>query len=588
MCLPPPSEGLAKGYFERMYQVNELTSFDNLFSSEMMNPISATSASSAKMIRKSNRIDENEEEFDVNTASLYKNPNPQSTTALPTAKRISVSDQIPGFRIEEDVDLGPAPIANISSFASSGNLARGFDDVIDVDAEVSGPLAANKASGFQLGKYVREIGIKARTLVGGFLRKDDQILLNSIPQESFKKEGGPSDSQWDWNKHDFSHANSMIYQSPGYSYIKYAEISNNTLLMMGDKMPFLTSPEEYASSIRECNIDVDDVSAMEKLATDCYLSSIIPNGIYTGMERKESAVGAQGFICSSMNMIETELQGCLDTNDIFQEQTRVHLDTEDSIQVSSPNPKEKTSQRRGSKSEYIKRKGSYDLVPFAAKRHLKRLISQAKAGPGLEDELLSNANQYLQQQSIYADQIDVEKLSRRMSSLTVEKSILEYARLLDKDSVASSVDDITFMASDDPQYQSFSELQNILYTLAPLTETYAAKANELKVIASKTTIETDTKKDKQSRNPLSLLSFKRYKMKTSKKKEAAIIIPIPIIEPTINDDDFNINNLAKSRISTEYDGFTLLASDLYSRISNPLLSMNEIAVIAWNRSHSKR
>jgi hypothetical protein len=268
------------------------------------------------------------------------------------------------------------------------------------------------------------------------------------------------------------------------------------------------------------------------------------------------------------------------------EQARIHLDTEDSIQV-SPNPK--ASQRRGSKSEYNKRKGSYDLVPSLSKKHLKKLISQAKAAPGLEDELLSNANQYLQQQSTYAEQIDVEKLSRRISSLTVEKSIIEYARLLDKESVASSVDDITFMASDDPQYQSFYELQNILYALGPLKETYAAKANELKIIASKSNVDSEPQ-NKQSRNPLSLLSFKMYKKKTSEKKEKKpSTVPLPVIV-TMNDvdDELNTNNLAKSRISTEYDGFSMLGPDLYARASNPLLNMNEIAVIAWNRSHSKR
>jgi len=585
MRLPPPTDGLAKGYFERMYQVNELTSFDSLFSLEMMNPINATSSSSTKITRKGNRIDDDEKDSGKSgTATLYKNQNPASTSTLPVAKRISVSEQVPGFRIDDEVDLSPAPIGGgLGTYQSNGNLARGFDDILD-ETDPLGPLVASKG-GFHLGRYVREIGIKARTLVGGFLRKDDQVLLNSIPQENFKKEG-PSDSQWDWNKHDFSHANSMIYQNPGNSYIKYSEISQNNLLMMDDKMLYLTSPEEYENSIRECNIDVDDVSAMEKLAIDGYISSIIPNGIYAGMEGKDSAISAQGFICSSLNMIETELQGRFDSNE---EQTRNHLDTDENILVSSPNPKEKTSQRRGSKTEYNKKRGSYDSVPTDSKKHLKRLISHAKAAPGLEDELLSNASKYLNQQSTYAEQIDVDKLSRRMSSLTVEKSIVEYARLLDKESVASSVEDITFIASDNPQYQSFYELQNILYTLGPLTETYTAKANELKVLASKNKVDTDTKKEKKSRNPLSMLSFKKYKKKTAEVKEST---PEPTSIPVIEEDaedplKTNVYSLAKSRISPDYEGFTLLAPDLYARISNPLLNMNEIAVMAWNRSHKK-
>ena len=584
MRLPPPSDGLAKGYFERMYQVNELTSFDSLFSLEMMNPINATSLSSTsnKITRKGNRIDDDEEETGKSgTSTIYKNQNSASTSTLPVAKRISVSEQVAGFRIDDEVDLSPAPIGGLGAYPSNGNLTRGFDDMID-ESDALGPLAASKGSGFHLGRYVREIGIKARTLVGGFLRKDDQVLLNSIPPENFKKEG-PIDSQWDWNKHDFSHANSMIHQNPGNSYIKYSEISQNTLLMMDDKMSYLTSPEEYANSIRECNIDVDDVSAMEKLATDGYISSVIPIGIYAGMEGKESAISTQGFICSSLNMIETELQGRFDSSE---EQTRAHLDTEESILVSSPNPKEKTSQRRGSKTEYNKKRGNYDSVPSISKKHLKRLISHAKAAPGLEDELLSNASKYLHQQLTYAEQIDVEKLSRRMSSLTAEKSIVEYARLLDKESVASSVEDITFIASDDPQYQSFYELQNILYTLGPLTETYAAKANELKVLASKYNVDVDTKKEKKSRNPLSLLSFKKYKKKTAEKKETTPeSTPIPLT--VVDEVQTNISSLAKSRISPEYEGFTLLAPDLYARISNPLLNMNEIAVMAWNRSHKK-
>jgi len=594
MCLPPPSEGLAKGYFERMYQVNELTSFDNLLASELMNPVNAASYSSNKMIKKGNRIDDDEDDFDGNNgavASLYKNQNIASTNTLPIVKRISVAEQIDGFRIEDDVDLSPAPIGGggLVYNSSSSNLTRGFEDAIDADVDSLGTLAASKGGGFQFGRYVREIGIKARTLVGGFLRKDDQVLLNSIPQEIFKKEG-PSDSQWDWSKQDFSHANSMIYQNPGYSYTKYAEISNNNILMMED-MSCLTSPEEYANSIRECNIDVDDVAAMERLAVDGYISSIIPNGIYAGMERKESAVIAQGFISSSINMIENELQKSFDSNGYnLQEQNRVHLDTEENIVVSSPIQKETRSnvQRRGSKNDSTKRKGSYDFVPSYSKKHLKKLVSQAKSAPGLEDELLSNASQYIQQQAKYSNEIDIERLSKRISSLTVEKTILEYARILDKEIVASSVDDITFIASDDPQYQSFYELQSILHTLSPLKEMYSVKAKELRVKASKEVVVEENPKKKKYTNPLSMLSFKKYKAKTSGKKETT---PAQTTSPSVSKDIeelYTMSSLAKSRISKDYEGFTSLAPDLYARISNPLLNMNEIAVIAWNRSQARK
>ena len=117
---------------------------------------------------------------------------------------------------------------------------------------------------------------------------------------------------------------------------------------------------------------------------------------------------------------------------------------------------------------------------------------------------------------------------------------------------------------------------------------YAVKAKELRVKASKEVVVENPKKKKYT-NPLSMLSFKKYKEKTAGKKEA-----VPTTQPASPsilkqvEEAYAMNSLAKARISKDYEGFTSLAPDLYARISNPLLNMNEIAVIAWNRSQARK
>lgn len=84
-------------------------------------------------------------------------------------------------------------------------------------------------------------------------------------------------------------------------YSKYAEIGENNLLLMENySLGAGAVEEEFHESLRELSIDLDSVGAMEQLATDSYLSSVVSTGMYKGMRQSSSAMAANAFLFTSM------------------------------------------------------------------------------------------------------------------------------------------------------------------------------------------------------------------------------------------------------------------------------------------------
>ena len=85
-------------------------------------------------------------------------------------------------------------------------------------------------------------------------------------------------------------------------------------------------------------------------------------------------------------------------------------------------------------------------------------ITRFKMPHGLEAELKKNVNNYIFQQYTYSKEISLERLARRISPSTSEKTILDYAASFDNDVVASNFNDITYIASANPNYSSFRDI----------------------------------------------------------------------------------------------------------------------------------
>jgi hypothetical protein len=66
-----------------------------------------------------------------------------------------------------------------------------------------------------------------------------------------------------------------------------------------------------------------------------------------------------------------------------------------------------------------------------------------------------------------------------MSTLSNERTILEYTMLFDQDTLASSFDHMQFITADTASYQSFTELDNLQASLGSLERSIAARKREL-------------------------------------------------------------------------------------------------------------
>jgi hypothetical protein len=62
----------------------------------------------------------------------------------------------------------------------------------------------------------------------------------------------------------------------------------------------VAAEQDFEISLRELNVDVDNVKEMENLAYDNCIHTIAPDGLYEGAEQNQSAVASSAFLFSSM------------------------------------------------------------------------------------------------------------------------------------------------------------------------------------------------------------------------------------------------------------------------------------------------
>jgi hypothetical protein len=111
---------------------------------------------------------------------------------------------------------------------------------------------------------------------------------------------------------------------------------------------------------------------------------------------------------------------------------------------------------------YLARKSSKTTsleMTTALNNRIGQCLQRMRVANGLETEFRKYVNNYVFQQYNYLKEISFERLSRRISTLSSEKSIVQYVTQFEPDFVASGWDQVIYMAKEGPNYVSFRELR---------------------------------------------------------------------------------------------------------------------------------
>lgn len=578
----PPS------YFHRVYSPYELSEFDTLLSLDFFAPIDAANDITELAARPNSTSPTNALQVvkPVPSQAIISTMAARSALAKKfdreyLANRARANNSYALAHMHDECPAALVPTNQDFLYNTSGrhSVPRGLasskaGSSID-NGYVENDQSAAANAGFQIGKYMRK-------LVGGFLRKDDNPTTpTSVGKPTSKSRGGTL--EWNWYHHMINFHEHRVSRKASQLYSRYEAVAQNNLLLMEKMGNQRLAEEEYFILLRDYNIDADNVTGMEHLSIESYVSSEVNQGVYQGMQQRESAVAAHGFLMTSLAQVEAELQ---------QSVTNLPLSTAQEPfapmqPVVSPKARNTSSFKRGQNAG-VSQAGStkYDsatdpktLVRNALLRHptleshIEQCLTRVSHVRGLERELRKNVGDYIAQQSAYAKEISYDHVSTRLGSTTSESTIVEYCMLFDHLSLAKDLPDIEFLASCSPAYESFEELGNLRQTLGPL----AARQKEHKEDIVRERIEQDAEHAAATgtghgngsvSDQLGLggnIAGLREDLKTDYSLDR-YNHPFPYLD-----------NIALPGLTQPAQEFFQLDYDLYVRSTNPFMQLNEAA-----------
>jgi hypothetical protein len=224
MCLPPLKENASSPYFDTAHNAFKLTSFDHELSLEFQYPFDAT---------------------------IFASPKPKSSGYW--NRRRKDGDQKASH---EDEDEDDADIERVDS-AESDKVA------IEPDQET-----------FDLFSFARNIGEKARTIVGDLLKPtDSDSSMMKVPSQEYL--GVQYRPRWQ-NSPKTSYKMALNNQTPCKQYLKYILDSERPEDYIKDS--YSESTHDFVKALANFNVNGDDVKEMEKLANESHLSDRIASG----------------------------------------------------------------------------------------------------------------------------------------------------------------------------------------------------------------------------------------------------------------------------------------------------------------------
>lgn len=562
-------------YFQRFHQPYKLTEFDNLLGLEFLNPHDAVELPgdlSGK--RKNLRISIDLEKDEATNSPVV--------TTLDT-KDIEVADSsLLPYGLSSLFSFYPTLASTI--YPGDSAVDNGSATPVKPSEQNEHPFGVledeknyspNQQGGFQITKYVREIGIKARTLVGGFLRKEESILTPSHGQRRTRTISGEASAGLRRNS-EISTLRHIIPKSSMSLYRKYRDCFENNLLLTIEKDSRFIE-EEYNSLLKDLRVNVDDVRGMENLAAEGYVTAIMNCGVFQGLAQSSSAVLAYGFLFSSIVNVEAELEFF---GNYVDQKASVSRDAGFASHMNELNP---TMQALSSM------KKTSLILSNEVQDRIVRSISRSKVAYGIEVELKKNVNNYIFQQYTYNKEISLDRLSRRISPYTPERTILEYSSQFDYDLLASDFKTVTYIASSSPGYTSFRDLTSLQQKLDHVSKDFEMRRNTQ--LNEAITERQDIQYIPPAQSSLDGLNG------TSRSITEQLGLRLEgLIEDLKAQEDwtsfgsvgypaFPYNSPSdEKQYESEYDGFINLAPDLYSKMANPHLQLNEIGVLRFKQA----
>jgi hypothetical protein len=184
------------------------------------------------------------------------------------------------------------------------------------------------------------------------------------------------------------------------------------------------------------------------------------------MQKSDSAKMVTTLVQSSLVFIEPALETCV----------LIGEDSKEEDIFCAIDPKSTSAANSASvsllSSKSVKSIGTVDL-PTSAKIQIENILqgSGTESCVSLEEDILNCANKYLYDQLIYSREIDDDRLSTRLSSLTSELDVLNYMSLYANDLIALDLDSISFMLSDRSSTKPLHHLYNELLSVQTLHQT---------------------------------------------------------------------------------------------------------------------
>jgi hypothetical protein len=490
-------------------------------------------------------------------------------------------------------------------------------------AEGGGASGAGQA-GFQLGKYMRK-------LVGGFLRRDDNAPVQASQNQQAAANRG-ADLMWDWFHHMINHPQHRVSRKSAQLYSRYVTAAQNNLVLMKSMGNQRQAEEEYFILLRDYNIDTDNVTGMEHLSIESYVSSEVNLGVYQGLQQRESAILAHAFLMTSLVQVEAELERSAvlppeaeepfapapppPTPAGFTSPVPIHASKStgrfgvNSLAAAATSPSSSAAgganaKRSASVPTRLDTLGDKRALVTSTlqshpslESHIESCIERVDSVRGLEREFRRNVGDYIKQQASYANEISYGELSTRMSSLTAENTIIEYCMQFHHTSLVLDLDNVAFVASCDPQYESFQELQNLQETLQPLQarvkqqkqaylqEQQAAAAAAAAAVEDEASRASITSQLGLSGNiahmnmradlstDYSLFGATATATATAGAASSELPQPFPYVQ------DVALRGLD----ARQSESFFQLDYDLYVRSTNPFMQLNEVAVKSLSKA----
>ena len=456
------------------------------------------------------------------------------------------------------------------------------------------------------------------------------------------------------HEHDVSKKSKMLYSD-------YVKVYENSLVLLEENLLSKSSEEDYCVLLRDYLIHIDNVSGMEHLSIESYVSNIIYKGIYMGMTQNSSAWMAYNFLFTGLAFIESDLQpnnrqsqasGLLLNTNLAAGNVPETPITKRSSALTIPNFRgspanlplvsgvpyntffSSTSRPVNVSSKRflevpVEKNTSLDIVPLVSD-HIAKLTRAAGVEQGIFNELKKIVSNYIFQQSIYTRELSNDRLSRRMSSLSTEKSVVQYCLQFERETLASALDSMNYIISDNRNYKSYSDLHLLQKSVAGIQKHIREKRKQL-LLAHQAAKESEsvatafTKMEKpedaggglpkssssdQVNNDMELTTTKQE----AASPEQLYVLPRKPLTVTeslglhydvdslggdlstdysldIYNYHYHYDMISSSNDKvkmygqhSDYSGFSYVGADVYSRIKNPFMLVNEIGVIRFNEA----